>query len=114
MAQKICQIVGDGIGPEVMRATQQVLEAAGAEIEWLTVPAGEAAAEQFGDALPPQTLDAIREHRESIPVLARQARERADSNRCWRASVMLPRDRDDAQSALEEALLQVRGKRGEG
>ena len=48
-----CLIEGDGIGPEVTRATLQVLEAAGAEIDWVPLPAGAAAAEEFGDVLPP-------------------------------------------------------------
>ena len=66
MAQTVCLIPGDGIGTEVTRATQQVCEAAGAEVEWLPLPAGAAAAEQYGDVLPQQTLDAIGEHRVAL------------------------------------------------
>ena len=63
MARTVCLIPGDGIGPEVTRATRQVVDAAGAELEWLELPAGAAAAEEHGDVLPQQTLEAIEQHR---------------------------------------------------
>ncbi len=56
-------IPGDGIGPEVTAATQRVLSAAGAPIEWVVRQAGVAALEQGKDVLPPETLDAIERHR---------------------------------------------------
>lgn len=63
MAQTVCLIPGDGIGPEVAGATRRVLDAAGADIEWLELPAGAAAAETFGDVLPQETVAAIEAHR---------------------------------------------------
>ena len=63
MARTVCLIPGDGIGPEVTRATCRVLDAAGADVEWLELPAGARAAEEHGEVLPPQTLEAIAEHR---------------------------------------------------
>jgi isocitrate dehydrogenase (NAD+) len=63
MTHNACLIPGDGIGPEVTEATCQVLEAAGAHIDWVTLPAGAAAAEKFGDVLPPQTIKAVEEIR---------------------------------------------------
>jgi isocitrate dehydrogenase (NAD+) len=63
MTYQICLIPGDGIGPEVTAAAREVIEAAGVAIEWLTLPAGAAAAEQFGDVLPPQTIEAIEHFR---------------------------------------------------
>ena len=63
MAQSVCLIPGDGIGPSITAATQHVLAAAGAEIDWLELPAGAAAAETYGDVLPQQTLEAIEHHR---------------------------------------------------
>jgi isocitrate dehydrogenase (NAD+) len=63
MGQRVCVIPGDGIGPEVTAATLTVLDAAGADLDWLELPAGAAAAELYGDLLPSQTLDAIGEHR---------------------------------------------------
>ena len=59
MRHTICSIPGDGIGPEVFRAAIRVIEAAGAAIDWISLPAGAAAAEQHGDVLPRQTLEAI-------------------------------------------------------
>ena len=66
MAHQVCLIAGDGIGPEVTEATQRVLEAAGADIDWIPVPAGAAAAEAHGDVLPPRTLEAIERHRVAL------------------------------------------------
>ena len=63
MTLTICSIPGDGIGPEVTRATLRVIEASGARIDWVTLPAGAAAAETHGDVLPRETLDAIARHR---------------------------------------------------
>ena len=63
MAQKVCLIPGDGVGPEVSDATRQVLEAAGADLQWIVLPAGADAAREHGDGLPAQTIEAIEEHR---------------------------------------------------
>jgi isocitrate dehydrogenase (NAD+) len=59
-------IAGDGIGPEVMAATQHVVRAAGARIDWIEAAAGLVAAERFGDPLPDATLDLIRRHRVAL------------------------------------------------
>ena len=63
MAQTVCLIPGDGIGPSITEATKLVLEAAGAEIDWVELPAGAAAAEQYGDVLPEKTIEAIEQYR---------------------------------------------------
>ena len=62
-------IEGDGIGPDVWRATRQVLDAAvvkayngNREIHWLEVYAGEKANELTGSWLPDETLDRCREY----------------------------------------------------
>ena len=62
-------IEGDGIGPDVWRASKQVLDAAVAkayngqrEIHWLEVYAGEKANELTGSWLPDETLDRCREY----------------------------------------------------
>src|ERR1051325_11878967 len=62
----VVMIAGDGIGPEVMAATRQVVQAAGARIDWVEAHAGLAAAERFGDPLPNATLDLIRKYRVAI------------------------------------------------
>ncbi len=62
----VVMIAGDGIGPEVMAATRQVLDAAGAHIHWIEAHAGLDAVEKFGDPLPDQTLEFIRKHRVAL------------------------------------------------
>jgi isocitrate dehydrogenase (NAD+) len=52
-------IEGDGIGPEISRATVRALEAAGATIEWRPALGGMAALEAEKDPLPQRTLDSI-------------------------------------------------------
>jgi isocitrate dehydrogenase (NAD+) len=59
-------IAGDGIGPEVMAATQAVVRAAGANLTWVEAAAGLGAAERFGDPLPATTLDLIRRYRVAL------------------------------------------------
>lgn len=66
MTHTICLIPGDGIGPEVTRATQEVLAAAGVRIEWVELPAGAAAHEHHGSVLPPQTLEAIEHYKVAL------------------------------------------------
>ena len=66
-------IEGDGIGPDIWRATRIVLDAAVAgtsggrrRIEWLPVPAGESGHAETGQWLPDSTLDTIRTHHVAI------------------------------------------------
>ncbi|MDI3280630.1 MAG: isocitrate/isopropylmalate dehydrogenase family protein [Bacillota bacterium] len=58
---RVTLIPGDGIGPEVAEAARRVLDASGAEIEWIRVEAGEAMLERYGTPLPDSVLEAIRE-----------------------------------------------------
>ncbi|UCF64550.1 MAG: isocitrate/isopropylmalate dehydrogenase family protein [bacterium] len=60
MKHKITLIPGDGIGPEVTSATQRLLEAAGADIEWDVVEAGANVLKIHGTTLPDQVLDSIK------------------------------------------------------
>ena len=69
----IPQIVGDGIGPDISRAMERVIDAAvekaygGAKkISWFKVPAGEQSFNSTGEWLPERTLDAIRKYRVAI------------------------------------------------
>ena len=62
MKHTIALIAGDGIGPEVTVAVQQVLEAAGAPLSWDEHPAGLAALERDLDVLPESTVEAILHH----------------------------------------------------
>lgn len=62
MKHRITLIQGDGIGPEVSVATQQVLEAAGAEIEWDMVEVGTGAIEKFATPLPDNVIESIKKN----------------------------------------------------
>jgi isocitrate dehydrogenase (NAD+) len=56
----VAVIPGDGIGPEVIAATQRVMEATGVQLRWCPVPLGVPAVEQAGDPVPSATVDVIR------------------------------------------------------
>jgi isocitrate dehydrogenase (NAD+) len=62
----VAKIPGDGIGPEVMAATEMILRAAGAHIDWVEASAGLGALERYGDPLPDATLDLVRKHRVAL------------------------------------------------
>ncbi len=62
MAHTVCLLPGDGIGPEVIGATKRVIEAAGVDIEWVSLPIGETAVEFCGSVLPERTIAAIAGH----------------------------------------------------
>ena len=59
---EIVLIPGDGIGPEVAAAVEEILTAAGAPISWIERKAGLAAIEEGKDVLPDDTVEAIRSH----------------------------------------------------
>ncbi|GMQ81483.1 MAG: isocitrate/isopropylmalate family dehydrogenase [Rhodothermia bacterium] len=62
MAYRITLLPGDGIGPEVTRATVTVLESTGLECEWVEHPdLGASALEKHGTPLPDSVLESIRE-----------------------------------------------------
>jgi isocitrate dehydrogenase (NAD+) len=63
---QVVLIPGDGIGPEVTQAAQEVVAAVGVPVRWVVAPAGAACAEQYGDPLPEMTLDLIRQHRVAL------------------------------------------------
>lgn len=59
---EIVIIPGDGIGPEVAAAVEEILTAAKAPISWIERKAGLAAIEEGKDVLPDDTVEAIRSH----------------------------------------------------
>jgi len=59
MAKTITLIPGDGIGPEVTRATRTILDRSGAELEYDEQVAGVAALKSKNNPLPQETLDSI-------------------------------------------------------
>lgn len=66
MAHTVCLIPGDGIGPEVAEATRAVIDASGAAIAWVELPAGAGAVAEHGDVLPEITLEEIRRHKVAL------------------------------------------------
>lgn len=64
--QKVVCLAGDGIGPEVIEQNKRVVAALGVAIDWVDMPAGESALETHGCPLPPETVEAIREHKVAI------------------------------------------------
>jgi isocitrate dehydrogenase (NAD+) len=63
----IVLIPGDGIGPEVTCATKRILAAGGLSVEWVELPAGQAALDGgFDSVLPQRTLAAILAHKVAL------------------------------------------------
>ncbi|AIE86752.1 isocitrate/isopropylmalate dehydrogenase family protein [Fimbriimonas ginsengisoli] len=59
--RRIAIIRGDGIGPEIMDATLTILEAGGFTADYVNLEAGLSAVEKGLPAMPPETVEAIRE-----------------------------------------------------
>jgi len=60
VSYSIVFIPGDGIGPEVVRATREVVDACGVDVRWQEHLAGVSAFETLGDPLPDATVEAVR------------------------------------------------------
>lgn len=60
---QITLIPGDGIGPSIVDAAVNVIEATGVEIHWDRQLAGMAAVERHADPLPDATIESIRKNR---------------------------------------------------
>jgi isocitrate dehydrogenase (NAD+) len=60
MSTPVTLIPGDGIGPTVMAATLELLDAAGAELDYDRQLAGMAAVHELSNPLPPETIDSVR------------------------------------------------------
>jgi len=63
MAYRVTLLPGDGIGPEITRATVEILEATGVAIEWDERLAGMAAVDAVGNPIPDDTVESIRANR---------------------------------------------------
>lgn len=61
-AHKVVLMPGDGIGPEVSRAVQRIVEAAGAPLEWEERQVGVVALESSGEVLPSETVETIQRY----------------------------------------------------
>jgi len=66
MSQTITVISGDGIGPEIMKATIRVLDALDCGLDYEYVEAGLMALDKHGDLLPGPTLESIRRNRVAL------------------------------------------------
>ncbi len=64
--RKIVLIAGDGIGPNITTAVKKVVQASGAEIDWVERKAGLAALEEGDDVLPKSTIEAIKKHKVAL------------------------------------------------
>jgi NAD-dependent isocitrate dehydrogenase len=59
--RRIAILPGDGIGPEIMDAVLKILYASGFEAEYTNLDAGQTALDKCLPAMPPATIEAIRE-----------------------------------------------------
>ncbi|AGB42173.1 NAD-dependent isocitrate dehydrogenase [Halobacteroides halobius DSM 5150] len=59
-------IPGDGIGPEITEAVQQIISAAGVDIKWQTVNAGANVMEEYGTPLPEEVLQSIKKNKVAL------------------------------------------------
>jgi len=66
VSYNITLIPGDGIGPEVMKAARDVINAAGVKINWEIVDAGEGVIEEYGTPLPDHVIDSIKRNKIAI------------------------------------------------
>ncbi|HEX4381626.1 MAG TPA: isocitrate/isopropylmalate family dehydrogenase [Myxococcales bacterium] len=63
MSTQVTLIPGDGIGPEVVNAAVEAIEAAGAKLSWERVAAGAGAVPTHGTPIPAMTLESIRRNK---------------------------------------------------
>ncbi|TMA25238.1 MAG: NAD-dependent isocitrate dehydrogenase [Deltaproteobacteria bacterium] len=63
MAMPVTLIPGDGIGPEVVNAAVEVIEAAGVQLQWERVAAGAGAVATHGTPIPAETIESIRRNK---------------------------------------------------
>ncbi|AFY72216.1 isocitrate/isopropylmalate dehydrogenase [Synechococcus sp. PCC 7502] len=66
MTHSVTLVRGDGIGPEVAKATQTAIDATGVKIDWVVVDAGVDVMEQYGTPLPDHVLESIKATKTAI------------------------------------------------
>lgn len=62
----ITLIPGDGIGPEIAKSVQEIIKAAGVQIDWDIQNAGADVAEVEGSPLPQRVIDSIRKNKVAL------------------------------------------------
>lgn len=63
---KITMIPGDGIGKEIAKATMEVIDKTGADIQWEVVNAGAETYEETGEIIPQDVYDSIERNKVAI------------------------------------------------
>ncbi len=66
MLHKVTLIPGDGIGPEITKATKRALEATGVKFEWDIGIVGQEAQDKFGTPLPEHILESIKKNKVAL------------------------------------------------
>src|SRR6478609_3147271 len=66
MSHKVTLIPGDGIGPEVTKATVRILEATGVKFEWEPFAVGAEAYEKSGEYIPKDLIESIERTRVAL------------------------------------------------
>src|SRR6201981_2018744 len=66
MSHRVTLIPGDGIGPEVTKATVRILEATGVKFEWETFAVGAEAYEKLGEYIPKELPESIERTRVAL------------------------------------------------
>src|SRR5271169_1200279 len=66
MSHRVTLIPGDGIGPEVTKATVRILEATGVKFEWETFAVGAEAYERSGEYIPKELTESIERTRVAL------------------------------------------------
>src|SRR5579864_4352961 len=66
MSHKVTLIPGDGIGPEVVKASVRILEATGVKFEWESYAAGAEAYEKYKEYLPKALLDSVERNKVAL------------------------------------------------
>src|SRR5712672_1954325 len=66
MTHRVTLIPGDGIGPEVTKATVRILEATGLKFEWESFAVGADAFERSGEYIPKELIDSIERTRVAL------------------------------------------------
>src|SRR3981081_447501 len=71
MTHRVTMFPGDGIGPEVTKATVRILEATGLKFEWETFAVGAEAFEKSGEYIPKELIESIERTRVALkgPVM---------------------------------------------
>jgi isocitrate dehydrogenase (NAD+) len=66
MSHKVTLIPGDGIGPEVTKATVRILEATGVKFDWETFSVGAEAFEKYKEYIPKEAIESVERTRVAL------------------------------------------------